>query len=407
VLTYAFVVSTVADAFTFSFLTSSDNVSRLLGLGLVVAYLVAMAGGLRLSLPGRDVRWYLAFFALAAGEEVWRVGRLAQADAELSLRHFVAFAQLALLFLVVRDASNDPRVPRGTFLAYLVSYGMVSLAVNVHLALVTQIEAGRVTFVGVNPNQLAYLAAAVAVVLLCRLLFAEKPLDAGNLPAVVAVGSLVLTVFYTGSRGGAVALVAGMGTAVLVGIRVRQLPAYLLVLPVLLSVGSHFAPSTGVLAERFEETLQERDTGKRLELLEAGIALVAESPVVGHGASYVVGLGDVMGWRAGVSAHNTYLEVVLSFGILGLLPFVGGVFATLATSWAGRGGLWGAALLSLVVMTVAFGTVGHLALTKHFWILMAFAGNPLVVARAATEAGGKGRRGSTTLKPWAEARIGS
>jgi hypothetical protein len=264
VLTYAFVVSTVADAFTFSFLTSSDNVSRLLGLGLVVAYLVAMAGGLRLSLPGRDVRWYLAFFALAAGEEVWRVGRLAQADAELSLRHFVAFAQLALLFLVVRDASNDPRVPRGTFLAYLVSYGMVSLAVNVHLALVTQIEAGRVTFVGVNPNQLAYLAAAVAVVLLCRLLFAEKPLDAGNLPAVVAVGSLVLTVFYTGSRGGAVALVAGMGTAVLVGIRVRQLPAYLLVLPVLLSVGSHFAPSTGVLAERFEETLQERDTGKRL-----------------------------------------------------------------------------------------------------------------------------------------------
>ena len=142
--------------------------------------------------------------------------------------------------------------------------------------------------------------------------------------------------------------------------------------PALLGVGY-------ILGRRIGATLHERDYGSRVELANASVRLLREHPLIGTGPAYMSELGKLMGWGR-VGSHNTYLQILLSFGILGALPFFIALVFTLKSAWNVRGSPWGGMWFAIVATALAFGVTGHLGYNKSFWLILALGGNAWVMA---------------------------
>jgi O-antigen ligase len=133
------------------------------------------------------------------------------------------------------------------------------------------------------------------------------------------------------------------------------------------------------MQRRIQATLYEQDFGSRDRLAEAAVVLARRHPLIGVGPGYAKELGRIMGWGR-IAAHNTYLQVILSFGLLGFLPFLGGFTMILRGAWRVRGSPWGGIWFAILAMTFAFAIVGNMGYNKSFWIILALGANAPLMA---------------------------
>lgn len=134
----------------------------------------------------------------------------------------------------------------------------------------------------------------------------------------------VITILKTGSRGGALGLVAIAGYIVLSSrSKIKAMIISVLALVILFT----FAPDDS--KERFitivkPETEYDQNYGDRKQIWTRGITIALSSPLVGAGiGNYTVADGsskDKMGpWKA---AHNSYLQIAVELGVIGFALYV-------------------------------------------------------------------------------------
>jgi len=225
---------------------------------------------------------------------------------------------------------------------------------------------------GLDPNFLA-VALSAALIGLVGLLnaptFRLGPLQ----PLGWFLAALfLLAIVQTGSRGGSLALLAGLIPMLLFGqdwvARLKNI-----VVTVLLLAGFAWQLSVSPMAtERWEETVESGDTSGRTEIYSVAWRLFLEKPWFGWGPlEHTYEIGRRLHAEP-LATHNTVLGVLDETGIVGALPFLCGVAACLLAAWKAREGRYGVMPLAMLVTVLA----GCLSLSANrdrvLWFVFAF-----------------------------------
>ena len=102
--------------------------------------------------------------------------------------------------------------------------------------------------------------------------------------------------------------------------------------------------------------------------------MIAEQPIFGwQPIEFWRELGNRLGKRGPLDAHNTFLHLLLEVGLVGAIPFLVGICLCGLAAWRARRMTLGLLPLSLFLTTLA----ANMALTgmaqKPFWLVLALA----------------------------------
>jgi O-antigen ligase len=378
-LAAVFVVSTYLGAIHISDFPLAENPENAVGVMLAVAF--ALIRFWRARLWFGPARFFLVYFVVTA---ILTAGRYltdrASGEGDISeVRAYAQYAQAFLLYLIFFDLARDPRALRwwaGTFVVTTILLSLVAnfgLAGAVGAAAVGRGAAERVGVLGLDLNYQALLYAAAITGLLCRAIARWPRFGWRDWLMAGGAVSMLLALLQTGSRGGLVNLVAGVGAALFLMFRGRRWGAYALLVPlVLYGVGSAIMSSELIQVRIFEETLEQGRLGARDDLARESAVMLWERPWAGWGAKYV----DELGARTGkdvIAAHNTYLQVAVSFGMLGFIPWLLGLGATGWRLWRQRKDFWAATLLAIFGVLLAGMLTVHYGYGRFAWMFLAVA----------------------------------
>jgi O-antigen ligase len=225
-----------------------------------------------------------------------------------------------VFFFIVNCATTEMRL-RGVMWVMVIG-GLLPAAGTLRNYQQGNLVEGRAAWVGIfaNPNEVAYSL----VILLPLVAFLAAGL--GLIPRLALLGVALLyvaAILVTFSRGGVVGLVAVMG---LYAWRKRSI--LLLCLMVLLMVsGLVLAGRFWSRGENFNNLNQDTSFRQRLATSQAGLAMFADHPMLGVGPAC-----SVIAWplyapadlytRGALVTHNSFVQALSEFGILGSVPFI-------------------------------------------------------------------------------------
>ena len=379
-LAAVFVVSTFLGAIHISDFPLAENPENVVGVMLAVAF--ALTRFWRARLWFGPARFFLVYFVVTA---ILTAGRYlierTGGEGDISeVRAYAQYAQAFLLYLIFFDLARDPRALRWWAGTFVVTTILLSLVANFGLAgavgatAVGRGSAERVGVLGMNLNYQGLLYAAAITGLLCRAIARWPRFGWRDWLLAGGAVSMLLALLRTGSRGGLVTLMAGVGAALYLMFRGRRWGAYALLVPlVLYGVGSAIMSSEVIRVRILEETLEQGRLGARDELARESAGMVLERPWIGWGIKYTEELGARTG-RIRIAAHNTYLQIATSFGVLGFMPWLLGLGATGLRLWRQRRDFRAAVLLAIFSALLVAMVPGNYAYGRFAWMFLAVAG---------------------------------
>lgn len=322
----------------------------------------------------------LVLFALMALSSLWAFRPIR------SFEYTLASTKLLLAFAGLATVLRSPRHVRwamtlAAVAALIPAQGTIQRW-NDGIGLV---EGYRGSWIGLleNPNQLAMVMAITAP---WALVMWSKSRGLMHWVLLASFGFACATVVVTHSRGGALGLAVG----VVVWAVLSRHRAKAVALTIAATVGVvMFAPTSfWNRTETIAQYEQDASALGRLRSWEAGSRALSESPLLGIGADNYVEAWDRYMPRnvreTAYTAHNTWMQVVVELGFLGL-----GVFATMVSAaawglWKARNGILGdearALLASLAALAVC-GTTGGYAFNWFFYMLLGLTGAVLAQDR--------------------------
>lgn len=378
VLAAAFVVTTFFNAIRLSNNPLAENPMNVAGVLLAGTFALTRFTAARLWVGPTRLFW--VFICISAALELGRLFADPGGDGFSSLRQYAQYVQAFLVYLIFYDLARDRGAAETVLRTYLVAVILLSLVANTGLGGVVgaaQVGRGdaaeRVGVLGMNLNYQAFLYGAAITGVVCRTLARWPRFGPWDWILLGGAASMLLALLRTGSRGGLLVLVAGLTAALALMFRGRRWAAYvLLVPPALYGIGSAIM-SSEVTQARIEQTLYEGRLGMRDVLAREASTMVAEKPVFGWGVRYTEELGLRVG-RQRIAAHNTFLQITASFGLLGFVPWALGLGFTGWRLWRHRADFWAATLLALFGALLVAMVPGNYGYNPTAWILFALAG---------------------------------
>jgi O-antigen ligase len=192
----------------------------------------------------------------------------------------------------------------------------------------------------------------------------------------------VLLALLTGSRGGAIAIIAGVLTFLVVArLPLRRLALLSLLAAVAVGGATAFSPLGKALSHSLEErflrlTLKYEGGGDseskvylsgRESLYAAAYELGLDHPLAGAGLAAFPALG------LGVYPHNLFLEVFCEGGVLGLAFLGWALLAFVRSALRGRRGLDGATAGAVMLVLIGSQSSGDLYDSRALFLLMVMA----------------------------------
>jgi O-antigen ligase len=101
-----------------------------------------------------------------------------------------------------------------------------------------------------------------------------------------------------------------------------------------------------------------------------------EKPLIGwgiHTNTYEIQARVEMPNYNTLDAHNLFLYVMTSTGLLGAIPFFFGIWLCLREAWKARDGTYGSLPLAMVVTLMVADMSASGLHWKHHWLILAFA----------------------------------
>ncbi|HJU53673.1 MAG TPA: O-antigen ligase family protein [Pyrinomonadaceae bacterium] len=288
-------------------------------------------------------------------------------------------SQLTLLSWMAFCLMRDERVARTALVMLVVACGTLSLLQVAGVSgQPTDIgaQAERVTAFGFHPNNLARILVLGVLATIGLTYGRTKSIVKPRFlvwPLVVVVG---IALVQTGSRGGLLALGAGLMVFVLNGrgflTKVRNVAGVLLIMAFFVWAGFQFE-STRI---RFEKTLEEGDLARREQIYPAAWEMFKERPLLGWGP---VGSTYELGGRLGhidedsKNPHNLILYGLVSTGVLGAIPLFLGTGLAVWAAWKSRRGPHGVLPLAMITAVLVANMSGLWLANKLHWLVMAYA----------------------------------
>jgi len=313
---------------------------------------------------------YLWVFVLAALVNL--------ASHELSVgKFFLEMLQALLLFWTTANLLTDEPVRIGALRALALACGLRAVLQVAGLASTERaLWTGgyRVTALGQNANLSALILTAG---LLAALALPSARDPRRRWPAVLrwpVVVLIAVAIVQTGSRGGLLALAAGVTMFLLSGptpwARVRNAAAALALLGLL----SFAAYRSEAMRNRFTATFEEGTLAGRERIYPALLVMIRERPALGWGPvenQYELERRLQDPGYIKRDAHNLVLELMTSTGVAGTIPFLIGLTLCVSSAWRARrttrGVLPFAMLLAILTGTMS----GTWIASKILWLVLA------------------------------------
>jgi O-antigen ligase len=294
-------------------------------------------------------------------------------------KFFLEMLQALLLFWTAANLLTDEPVRIGALRALALACGLRAALQVVGLASTERaLWTGgyRVTALGQNAN----LSALILTAGLLAALALPSSRDPRRRWPVALRWSLVLliavAIVQTGSRGGLLALAAGVMMFLLSGptpwARVRNAAAALAVLAVL----GFAAYRSEAMRNRFFDVVQTRQLAGRERIYPALLVMIRDRPALGWGPvenQYELQRRLQDPGYVKRDAHNLVLELMTSTGVAGTFPFLIGLTLCVRSAWRARrttrGVLPFAMLLAILTGTMS----GTWIASKILWLVLAHA----------------------------------
>jgi O-antigen ligase len=248
--------------------------------------------------------------------------------------------------------------------------GIASRAVEAEAAIV------RVTAFGFHPNNLARIL-TLGMLALVGLTFGRgKSLLRPIFITWPFILLIAVALIQTGSRGGLIALAAGMMTLVLRRGTLMMKVLNGVGLLVLLGIFFLVALQSDIMRARFEETLEEGDVARREQIYPTAWQMFQEKPLLGWGpisSTYELGMRLGHPEEETKNPHNLILFGLVSTGIVGSLPLFIGIGLAALSAWKTRHGPHGILPLAMFVAVIVANMSGLWLFNKLHWLVMAYA----------------------------------
>lgn len=375
-----FVILTFPETLPFGI--ASGTLAKPLGALLVASWVLHLVGSrredLQLRRPTAAVPTLAVFFGFALLSAIWAI------DASTVFSNVSRLLQMALLFIIIISVVRTQR----DLLVLAAAYVSGSAATAAY-ALGSGITlGGRLTGGVGNSNSLA--AAFGAAMLLAGFMLAATRGFARRAALVASIGVNGVAFVLTQSRGGAIALAAGLLAAAAIGGRWRSHAVAGGLVALAAGALYFFAVASPDVKARLTNISAQGSSG-RADEWRIAYRIFEGHPVIGaglgnysvlapHYATATLQLLRVQFVLKGFVAHNTYLQVLSELGLVGITTFAIFIIGVIAralralagalraeTSALGRGAV--VALLSILVADF-FGSGLFL---KPLWILLGLA----------------------------------
>jgi O-antigen ligase len=303
-------------------------------------------------------------------------------DTSEVLHVFLLVLQGVLIFWAAANLLEDEKTADGALIALaaavLLRAVLPMLGVG-RTATVVWTGGERLTAFGQNENNAAMFMDGGLIVLLGigfargRLLLKPRMLV---LPGCLLIAYAVVE---TGSRGGLIALSAGLltlflarGTNVWARVRSGALAV------VLLGVIAAFAYETPVMRNRLTDTARSGAMAGREDLYPLVGELFLEKPVIGWGPlnnQYELSLreGNRFYSRARRDTHNIVFETLTATGLVGTFAFCLGIWLCLRAAWRARVGSEGILPFAVLISVLVANMSGNWMASKLLWFAFAYA----------------------------------
>jgi O-antigen ligase len=366
------------------------SLSRLLGLLLIAAAVSQMGASFRRPPVSFWLFGIYLLIALTIGltepSGYWS-GALAALETLL---------QLLVLFWIASNLLRHPPVARSTLAAFALSTFLVAVLSLVGIGITVIPGTGRVSMFGEDPNTVAGMLSVGILAWIA--LGPERTVAGSRLGRFWMIGCAVVgvAVIRTGSRGGLVALLAGILTVSLAkrGRRPRGRNVAMVLAIVAALVAGVLASGTNV--RRWTEAFETRSAAGREQIFPAAWTMFLERPVAGWGPGRnLEELGARLNYSSietGPSArdtHNGLLWILTETGLVGFIPFVAALWLCLRAAWRARARAYGVMPFALVICILIVNMSITWQKRKFFWLVLAFgvAGARALVRRRSAPAG--------------------
>ncbi|MDI5920855.1 O-antigen ligase family protein [Halomonas sp. LR5S13] len=284
---------------------------------------------------------------------------------------YLQWVQVLIIFFILLDLAKDPRALHYIGISFLLAMMYIAFS-----SLLTPdgfaVEGGqRLGYEGENLNRQAYWF-AMAFIILTWLMFERWP-RVGLLGILLLLGAGLQ--FYcllrSGSRAAFLGMLLGLLCLLVVGFRKEKLSAYLVLLPFMLMATAFLLLNNDLVIERIIMALYGSQDGMRSSIFSAAAGLFMEKPFLGQGMFFSELLGKELGLSSGLASHNSFLRVILNFGIITGIVWLCLLLSIFFKCWKGRG--IAALFLSLMVLSLVYGTFDEIQFNKFFWVMLALA----------------------------------
>jgi len=280
--------------------------------------------------------------------------------------------QMLILFSISYNLLRSDRVKESTLLVVVVSCIVLASLQILGITSTSLEEYGdRVSTLGGNPNTLASVL-SLGLLVLVGLAYGRKQMDSKmRLLAWVSSAVLVVCVVQTGSRGNMLALMLSLFVLVIKPHNFVQNLKAGLVVSLLIGFVAVASYQIEFVRDRWERTYYDEDVSGRQDIYATAWEMFLEKPIIGWGPVkhyYELGYRLLVPTR---DPHNLYLWLLLEVGLLGAIPFVGGLWICTISAWKARRTSQGVLPLAMVVFYLLANLKGTY-LDKYFWIVLAY-----------------------------------
>ena len=250
------------------------------------------------------------------------------------------FIKMLVMFgLVVHLVNTKPKAVKFHLSLAMCTVALALLAIHVRISGLASVEGNRAGLVGLlgDPNDLA-LVLIIYVPLFTELALGSRGL--WRIPSVICLTILILGVFATVSRGGALGLMAALAFTCYdrgpVSVRLLLAPTLVLVVAgMLLIAGVNDRTSGGLGVGQLDES-----AAGRLDMWQAGVRMTARNPLFGVGFgqfpwNYHSYARNPVHWKP-IDAHNSFVKALAETGLVGFIPFMALVLLSLRVGHRSR-----------------------------------------------------------------------
>jgi O-antigen ligase len=298
------------------------------------------------------------------------------------INFLVMLVMMLVLFWVSYNLLQDEGMIKGTFLSLVGSCMVLALIMVAGGASAGAKE--RATALSQNQNALA-MTLDLGLVAMLGLAYGRNDTDwRTSILVWVCFGIFAGGIIKTGSRGAMLGLLVGI-LVLMTRQRVSSAVRLKIGIMAFLAVGGLVWGSydNEMVRLRWEKTFMGGNLAGREEILPEAWKMFTESPLVGWGpGAHLVELGERFG-RPTLDPHNLYLWILNEAGLLGAIPFFIGLWMCWRAAWRATQGTEGTLPIALLSCLLIVNMSGSEHNRKLFWLVLAYslASDPFLVTR--------------------------